>query len=89
VVNTEGKPIGIIHEVDVLRGLHSNTIAMGTASGEIMNPIGGLLHPKARVEELYGIFETDHVAIVIDGSDIQGVVSKIDLIEHLAKNNQN
>lgn len=87
VVGEGGKPVGIVHEVDVLRGLHANTIAMGTPAGEIMNPIGGLLHPKARVEELYGIFETDHVAIVIDGADIRGVISKIDLIEHLAKIN--
>ncbi|MEZ6162823.1 MAG: pyridoxal-phosphate dependent enzyme [Phycisphaerales bacterium] len=87
VIDSSGKPVGIIHEVDVLRGLHSNTIAMSTPASEIMNPIGGLLHPKARVEELYGIFETDHVAIVIDGADIRGVISKIDLIEHLAKKN--
>lgn len=87
VVNSDGKPIGIIHEVDVLRGLHGNSIAMNTPAMDIMNPIGGLLHPKARVEELYGIFETDHVAIVIDGADIKGVVSKIDLIEHLGKIN--
>jgi cystathionine beta-synthase len=87
VVNSDGKPVGIIHEVDVLRGLHSNSIAKGTKASEIMNPIAGLLHTKARVEELYGIFETDHVAIVIDGSEIRGVISKIDLIDHLAKIN--
>ncbi len=87
-MNSDGKPVGIIHEVDVLRGLHSNSIAMNTPASAIMNPIGGLLHPKARVEELYGIFETDHVAIVIDGADIKGVISKIDMIEHLAKMNQ-
>jgi len=90
VVNSDGKPIGIIHEVDVLRGLHTNSISMNTPAKDIMNSIGGLLHPKARVEELYGIFETDHVAIVIDGADIKGVISKIDMIEHLAKiNSQN
>jgi len=87
VVDQGGKPVGMIHEVDVLRGLHTNTIAMSTKAEEVMNPIGGLLHPKARVEELYGIFETDHVAVVIDGSEIMGVVSKIDLIEHLAQVN--
>ncbi len=87
VINSDGKPVGIIHEVDVLRGLHSNSIAKGTKASEIMNPIAGLLHTKARVEELYGIFETDHVAIVIDGSEIRGVISKIDLIDHLAKIN--
>ena len=56
---------------------------MNTPAKEIMNAIGGLLHPKARVEELYGIFETDHVAIVIDGSDIKGVISKINPAEDM------
>ncbi len=87
VVDESGKPTSIVHEVDLLRGLHDGSVTMDTQVESIANPIGGLLHPKARVEELYGIFETDHVAIVIDGNDIKGVVSKIDLIEHLAKVN--
>ncbi len=87
VVDASGKPTGIIHEVDILRGLQDGTVKPDTTIGTIAHTIGGLLHPKARVEELYGIFETDHVAIVIDGSNIVGVVSKIDLIEHLAKRN--
>lgn len=88
VVAGSGKPTGIIHEVDILRGLHDGSVKMDTKVASIANPIGGLLHPKARVEELYGIFETDHVAIVIDGDTIMGVVSKIDLIEHLARLNK-
>tara|TARA_R110002073_G_scaffold118918_6_gene259509 strand:+ start:24463 stop:25875 length:1413 start_codon:yes stop_codon:yes gene_type:complete len=87
VVDGSGKPTGIIHEVDVLRGLQDGSVKSDTKIGSIAHDIGGLLHPKARVEELYGIFETDHVAMVIDGNTIVGVVSKIDLIEHLAKMN--
>lgn len=87
VVDGSGKPTGIIHEVDILRAFHDGSAGSDTKISSIAHSIGGLLHPKARVEELYGIFETDHVAIVIDGSTIVGVVSKIDLIEHLAKLN--
>lgn len=87
VVDASGKPTGIVHEVDLLRALHAGSLSPDAKASEIANPVGGLLHPKARVEELYGIFETDHVAIVIDGSSVKGVVSKIDLIEHLAKIN--
>jgi cystathionine beta-synthase len=87
VINATGKPTGIVHEVDILRGLQDGSAAADTKVGTMAHSIGGLLHPKARVEELYGIFETDHVAIVIDGSTIVGVVSKIDLIEHLANLN--
>ncbi len=87
VVDQSGKPTGIIHEVDILRGLQDGSASSDTKIGTIAHDIGGLLHPKARVEELYGIFETDHVAIVIDSNKIVGVVSKIDLIEHLSKIN--
>ncbi|MGV6813891.1 MAG: pyridoxal-phosphate dependent enzyme [Phycisphaerales bacterium] len=87
VVDGDGKPTGMVHEVDILRGLQDGSVQKDTAIKTVAHEIGGLLHPKARVEELYGIFETDHVAVVVDGSEILGVVSKIDLIEHLAKLN--
>jgi cystathionine beta-synthase len=87
VVDGTGKPTGMVHEVDILRGLQDGSVQSDTKIGTIAHEIGGVLHPKARVEELYGIFETDHVAIVIDGNQIMGVVSKIDLIEHLTKLN--
>ncbi len=87
VINADGKPTGMIHEVDILRGLQDGSVNSNAQVGSIAHKIGGLLNPKARVEELYGIFETDHVAVVIDGESIVGMVSKIDLIEHLAKLN--
>ena len=87
VIDGAGKPTGIIHEVDILRSLQDGSATSETKIGTIAHELGGVLHPKARVEELYGIFETDHVAIVIDGNTIIGVVSQIDLIEHLAKLN--
>ncbi|MDF1809713.1 MAG: pyridoxal-phosphate dependent enzyme [Phycisphaerales bacterium] len=87
VVDGNGKPNGIVHEVDILRGLQDGSIQADSKIAPIAHEIAGVLHPKARVEELYGIFETDHVAIVIDGTKIMGVVSKIDLIEHLTKLN--
>lgn len=87
LVDASGKPTGIVHEVDILRGLQDGSVKGGTKISTIANPIAGLLHTKARVEELYGIFETDHVAIVIEDSQIKGVISKIDLIEYLTKLN--
>jgi cystathionine beta-synthase len=53
---------------------------------EVASPIGGLIYPKARLEELFFLFESDHVAVVVDGGKVVGVVSQIDLIEYLAKN---
>ena len=86
VLDAAGKPTGIIHEVDILRGFQDGSITPAAKAKDIANPIGGLLHPKARVEELYGVFGADQVAVVIDSGEILGVISQIDLIEYLAKN---
>ena len=48
-------------------------------------PIGGLIYPKARIEELFRIFETDQVGVVVDSGTIVGIVSKIDVLEHLTR----
>lgn len=79
-------PAGMVHEVDVLRGLQSGSITGDSSVKEILSQIGGFVHPKARVEELYGVFAADQAAIVVDEGKIIGVLTEIDLIEHLAKN---
>ncbi len=83
--NGSTKPIGIVHEVDVLRGLQHGEVKPDSPIKGIEKPIAGLLYPKARVEELYGIFANDQAAIVIDNNRVVGVLSQIDLIDHLAK----
>jgi len=86
VTNGDGKPVAIVHEVDLLRGLHDGTVTPESPVSEVAQPIGGLIYPKARIEELYRIFETDRVAVVVEeGARIVGIVSQIDLVEHLSK----
>ena len=52
---------------------------------DVAQPIGGLIYPKARVEELVRIFETDQVAIVVDAEKIVGVIGKIDVIDYMGR----
>ncbi|MBX3382966.1 MAG: pyridoxal-phosphate dependent enzyme [Phycisphaeraceae bacterium] len=85
VVTSAGKPVAIVHEVDVLRGLQSGGVSPASPAKSVAKPVGGLIYPKARIEELYRIFETDQVAIVVDSERIVGVVSQIDVIEYLSK----
>ena len=84
IVDADGHPVSIVHEIDILRALQSGDPGAGAPVSRIAQPIGGLVYPQARIEELYKIFETDQVAIVIDQGHIVGIVSPIDLIEHLA-----
>ncbi|MEZ6318270.1 MAG: CBS domain-containing protein [Phycisphaerales bacterium] len=74
-----------MHELDLLRGLHRGTVTGSSPVDAVAAPIAGLVYPKARVEEVIHILESDHTAIVVDSAKIVGVLSKIDLVEHLTK----
>lgn len=85
IVDAKDRPVSIVHEVDILRGLQEGGASMGSPVQTIAQRIGGLIYPKARIEELYRIFETNQVAIVVDNEKIVGVVSQIDVIDFMSK----
>lgn len=85
VLDERGRPRSIVHEIDLLRAMQSGTVSPTSPVKSIANPIGGLIYPKARLEELFRIFETDQVAIVVDAEKIVGVISQIDVIEFLSR----
>ncbi|HED54806.1 MAG TPA: pyridoxal-phosphate dependent enzyme, partial [Phycisphaerales bacterium] len=85
ITNGSTKPVGIVHEVDILRGLQRGEVTGSSPVKAIESKIGGLLYPKARVEELYGVFAEDQAAIIIDEGKVVGILSQIDLIEYLAR----
>jgi len=79
-----GKLNAIVHESDILSRMQKRDFDLNASAMTASSPIAGLIYPKARIEELFHIFATDHVAIVVDASKVVGVISKIDLIEYLA-----
>jgi cystathionine beta-synthase len=81
-------PVSMVHEVDVLRGLQSGEVSGSSPASAVAHPIGGLIYPKARVEELFRIFETDQVGVVVDSGTIIGIVSKIDVLDYMSKRNK-
>ncbi|MEQ8850195.1 MAG: pyridoxal-phosphate dependent enzyme [Phycisphaerales bacterium] len=85
LTNNGSAPKHIVHEIDLLRGLHTGKVSGESRASEIAAPIGGLVYPKARIEEVIHILESDHTAIVVDAAKIVGVISKIDLVDHLAR----
>ena len=88
LTDSAGKPNSIVHEVDILRAMQAGDATASSPAKAIANELGGLLHPKARVEELYGVFGADQVALVYESNQILGVISQIDLIEHLSKHSK-
>jgi cystathionine beta-synthase len=85
-----GSLTSIVHEGDLLTGLRNGSLTLDSRVSDAAQRIAGLIYPKARLEELFHLFETDHVAVVVDGGKVIGIVSQIDLIEHLIalKNSQ-
>jgi cystathionine beta-synthase len=79
-----GKLNAIVHESDILGKMQKREFDLNAPAKSVSSPIAGLIYPKARIEELFHIFATDHVAVVVDASNVVGVISKIDLIEYLA-----
>jgi cystathionine beta-synthase len=84
VVDAAGKPVGMVHEVDILRGLQDGSASGVTAIKGIEKPIGGLVYPHARIEELFGVFGQDQAAVIIDEGKVRAILTQIDLIEYLA-----
>ncbi|MBL8964616.1 MAG: pyridoxal-phosphate dependent enzyme [Phycisphaeraceae bacterium] len=85
IVDDKGHPVGMVHEVDVLRGLNEGRVTPGSRAKEIASSVGGLIYPKARIEELFRIFETDQVGVVVDNNTIVGIISKVDVLEFMTR----
>lgn len=85
IVDAKGHPVGMVHEVDVLRGLNEGRVTPGSRAKEIASSVGGLIYPKARIEELFRIFETDQVGVVVDNNAIVGIISKVDVLEFMTR----
>lgn len=76
--------LGMIHEVDLLNALVSGRQRFADAIDPIVSPLQGVVTPQTSLAQLREVFAQDHVAVVKQGEKIIGIVSKIDLISHLA-----
>lgn len=84
ILDERQHPVSMVHEVDLLRGLQAGTITGASPASAVAHPIGGLIYPKARIEELFRIFETDQVGVVVDNNIVVGIVSKIDVLDFMS-----
>ncbi len=85
IVDDRGHPRAMVHEMDILRALQAGTVKTTDPAKTVSHPMGGLIYPKARIEELYRIFETNQVAVVVDAEKITGIISQIDVIEFMSR----
>ena len=84
-VTDGGKLAGILTEADTLRVLVDGA-SPDTSIAEIMVRKVSTVSPHAEASQLPQIFERGEVALVVDDDrNVLGLITKLDLIEHLTK----
>tara|TARA_Y100000589_G_scaffold324709_1_gene361338 strand:+ start:582 stop:1991 length:1410 start_codon:yes stop_codon:yes gene_type:complete len=83
VLNADGKLQGIIDESDVLLAVTQDKASFNQPVSDIMTSRLETISKNAPIEDLMPIFRADRVAIVMDGDDFFGLITRIDLINYL------
>ena len=81
----DGKIIGIVTEEDILLGAYENPEHFREPVTAAMESNLVTLPPSAPVEQLKEIFERGMVAIVVDGDEFLGLITRIDLLNWLRR----
>jgi len=85
VLDDEGRPIGMIHEYDLLNFLVEGKHRLSEVVEPLVQPLQGVVALDTPISRLRAIFNDDNVALVKEGDRVSGVLTKIDLIEFLAE----
>jgi cystathionine beta-synthase len=80
-----GKLRGLVHEVDLLRHLVSGAGSLDSTIGDLVEGDYATVTTATKIELLKGSLSDARVAIVTEGEKVVGIVSKIDLIDYLAR----
>jgi cystathionine beta-synthase len=85
VLADDGSAVGMVHEYDLLNALISGACKLHDSIDSIIAPLQGVVTLDTSLQTLRDVFAQDNVAVVRDGSKVVAIVTKIDLIEHLAQ----
>ena len=82
IVNGQGRAVGMVHESDVLGSLLSGDRNLD----QPIEPaaLQGVVSLRTPIHEVEKVLADDNVAVVIEDGRVIGIVTKIDLITHLA-----
>jgi cystathionine beta-synthase len=80
-----GKVIGILDESDILMKVYSHEDKFRDKVRAAMTTKLDIVGAKAPLADLLPIFARDHVAIVQEGDQFLGLITRIDLLNHLRR----
>ncbi len=86
VVDSGGKPVGILDESDVLVKVHGDSTNFNDVVANAMTNRLETLTPGATINELLQVFDRGRVAIVMEGDKFLGLITRTDLLSYLRLN---
>ncbi len=81
----DGRIVGILDESDVLIAIYEHEDRFKDPVSEFMTAKIETIAPSEPLKSLYAIFARDRVAIVHDGDEYLGLITRIDMINHLRR----
>ena len=84
----DGRIVGIVDEEDILLEVTDNPAHFREPVTEAMERRLVTVPPSATIEELMDIFKRGLVAIVVDGSEFLGLITRIDFLNWLRRRTQ-
>jgi cystathionine beta-synthase len=84
-VLTGDRIVGIIDESDLLLAVTHGEAHFADPVSAYMSSRLETIAPRASLKELVQVLEHDHVAIVLEGERFHGLITRIDLLNHLRR----
>ena len=84
-VMDDGKVVGLIDESDILLGIYNNEKSFDQQVSSIMVTDLKIVPPSASIDSILHLFKEGKIAIVADDDTFYGLITQIDLINHLRK----
>jgi cystathionine beta-synthase len=79
------KIVGILDESDLLLGAMADAGVFQRQVKELMTTQLQTVDPRSPVESLLPIFDSGRVAIVVDGEEFCGLITRVDVVSHLRR----
>ncbi len=86
VVDQGGRALGIIDESDILVKVHRDSTHFNDPVQNAMTDKLETLPLTAKISDLLGVFDRGRVAIVMEGDEFHGLITRTDLLSYLRLN---
>ena len=85
VLAEDGNAVGVLDEEDIMLAVHGRPEVFGEPVRDHMTEKLDLIDVDSRVSDLVPLFRADKVAIVVDDGRFLGIITRVDLINHIRR----